>query len=508
MIKSSILKCLKIVWVSFFRVSLLVLLQTGGLLGPSAAEAHTDAKPIWALSNQEAEELLASLQVSRQRLKTALIEAEQYGVPSQQLIRPYFYDSSTDVVDVPRSVLNRVINASLDLEIDEMKSYVFCEKACEFSLKGDGASRQQIKIIRSLWPRIQSVFRGLFQEIPTALWARVINGRSYFRSVAADWVYHSNAYGRVPIVFGATAFAVSFGISEIAESVMMGPLHVVCQANYFWSLAFASAVASLSRDLKNVVLFDSSKVSIWSRMFSIHSRFGVIRSANQFQSRVLFQTLNGFEKVSFREAVVQGRLRESLAARWVGADQLLWSELLARAEKTTDVRETRVSGLQTLFEDEIERVVLQEGGDRLWFDMHASLRTLLRGFRESIEAQHIHSASAVFELSALGQLDRSLRSMDVFVQLWLHSRTGAERTAHQVEWLKAMVREWFELSFEVSEHSTERPWDAESKREIEMKFDHFNSLLNESIRRGEPVNLFPGKRKSKVIAQTCEALFE
>lgn len=55
---------------------------------------------------------------------------------------------------------------------------------------------------------------------------------------------------------GAAGFGLAFGVTEVAESMFMGPFHFVCKANYLWSVAFGTAIASLSRDLKTFFLFE------------------------------------------------------------------------------------------------------------------------------------------------------------------------------------------------------------------------------------------------------------
>jgi hypothetical protein len=62
--------------------------------------------------------------------------------------------------------------------------------------------------------------------------------------------YQSAAYGTGSMIAGAAGFAVAYSATEVAESVYLVGLHFLCQANYFWSIAFGTAIATLSRDLK------------------------------------------------------------------------------------------------------------------------------------------------------------------------------------------------------------------------------------------------------------------
>ena len=333
-----------------------------------------------------------------------------------------------------------------------MQSYLFCEAGCSHSAKKDGLTESEIEIARGLWPKIRSSFALLFKEIPYGAWLRTIHFLSYSRSIGAKYHYEKSAYGRFALFAGATAFSGAFVATEIAETLFAGPLHIVCQANYLWSLAIASSVASLSRDVKAVLSFNAKNESFMKRLFGAYGRYSLLRNERAIEDRILFQTniivANGSEKkVTSREARIQ-KLTPILEAelvkpirRNVALDALLWSELL----KPNLLPSQDAGRFKDEWNAEFDRLNQSSELDvRLWWhDLHASLRTMLRIQKFQAQAEHTMGTDRKMLLSRLGVLDRSLRLWDTATILSL-SKTGSWNSSGR-DWLRSVTGEWLAL---------------------------------------------------------------
>ncbi len=497
-------------------------------MAPQTAFAHNDAEPIWAMDKVELAKLQGSIERHRIELLNALDDAAKFGVDADSLQRPYRLDSNKQVVDIPRSVLNRVIMASLNLETESTKMYLFCETGCERSLfrdlTGHPKQKEAVGIIRGLWPKLKASFAILWHDIPVGVWMRTINLASYSRSIGANMRYQAKAYGGLSMTAGAAGFGVAFTVTEIAESMFMGPLHFVCKANYFWSVAFGTAIASLSRDLKTLLLFEKNGKSIFSRVIQAFSNFSSLHAARQIEKRVLFQSLVGpenidtFEKLTKRDAqssVLEPLLDKVSAKQAVASDQMLWSELAWElknpAEQTTEIKNR-----EKLFETELVKIFdasAREGEPaRRWQDLNASLRVMLRIFRNDVEIRHQIERKQSPALKTLGQLDAQLRRLDLFMMSWLSKKGSLESAATNREsaaWLKNILGEWLALSIETSGPKFEI-------KAIEIRLDHLKAILEASVRKGESLGIAPEGYRDMMISieksrpitvRSCEALF-
>lgn len=95
-----------------------LLFVTAILLPSPRATAHPDAAPAWAMSASDLKQLEARIERHRVELISALSAASQTGVPLADLTRPYRFESNKEVANIPRSILNRVMMASLNLETE------------------------------------------------------------------------------------------------------------------------------------------------------------------------------------------------------------------------------------------------------------------------------------------------------------------------------------------------------------------------------------------------------
>lgn len=396
------------------------------------------------------------IELHRQALITALDEAAKYGVAASTLERPYYVDSNDLAINIPRSVLNRVIMTSLQLELDTTERYFFCSDGCERSLERDLADHPEAvkatQLIRAGWVRIKYGFIELVRDVSIGVWARATHKVNYARSIANSIRYQRKAYGNVSIAAGAAAFGVAFGATEAAESVALGPLHLACQANYFWSLAIGSWTASLSRNVRALLLFGSNERSFLTRVFDSVRAARAMRAFRKVQNRILLgDTGAGVspEKVS-RKAAYTGALHDVLAENsarsTVAADPLLWSELVVK-EHITLFGGLGLGDKEILFGNEIDRIFELKGkyGLGLWMDLHASLRTILALGRRNLTARHILAAGHGPAILALGTLDKELQNIDVTVQRLLMQRG---REASLAPWLRETVQTWMRLAFE------------------------------------------------------------
>lgn len=474
------------------------------------AGAHDDVEPIWTKTPHELIELQASIQRHRESLILALQDAMTAGVPVSALNRPYSLYSNREVLNVPRSVLNRVIVSSLQLELASAELYLFCETGCEHSLKQDLAnhpeSAKAVGITRRLWPKTRRAFEFLWYDIPIQAWYRTLQARTYVavyakshaRSLAANLRYQVNAYGPVSMMAGAAGFATAFGISEIAESMFMGPVHIVCKANYFWSVAFGTAIASLSRDLRTFLLFEKNGKSIFKRLRGAFGSMRVLRSDRKLETRILFRTITGesgveaFGKMTKREAyssILEPLLDAPTAQQAVATDPLLWSEIATGldrsvqpavgAEDSSDVEKRR------LFETELELITNPRLADSRialarWMDLHASLRSILKIASNSVLVEHQIYPDRASSLRLMGRLDLMLRTTDLFMISWIGKRTTeAEAAKDSATWLQDMLSEWLSLTLESSRPRTDAP-------AIEARIRDFEITLKNSIREGKP----------------------
>ena len=238
--------------------------------------------------------------------------------------------------------------------------------------------------------------------------------------------------------------------------MFMGPLHIVCQANYFWSLAFGTAIASLSRDLKTLLLFEKDGTSIFRRVAQTFSNFASLRSSLQIEKRILFQTLTGtedsetFQKLTKRDAqssVLEPLLEKISAQRAVASDQMLWSELAWELKNPTRLSSKAPTARTRLFETELSKIfdpsAKTEDAVRRWQDLNASLRVMLRMFRQDIEVRHMISRDQKPVIGVLGRLDAELRRLDLFMfsKLKSSSLTSPAENLLSIEWLRNVVSE-------------------------------------------------------------------
>lgn len=427
------------------------------------ALAHVE-KPVWALNPSEQAELRQNLETSQSALIQALTDATEYRALE---IRGFFHDSESELAKIPRSVLNRVLQHSLDLETAQMKSYLFCEAGCSHSAKQDGLSDSELKVARGLWPKIQSSFALVFREIPHGAWLRTIHFMKYSRSIGAKYHYQKSAYGRFALLAGATAFTGAFVSTEIAESLFMGPLHIVCQANYLWSLAFASTIASLSRDVKAALAFNSKHESLFNRLFGAYGRYSLLRRERALENRILIQSsllvasgesaASSQTKLTRREAQIQTLtpiLEAELEApirRSLAMDSLLWSELVTRSG--FKLARPPQPGLQfsEAWDQEFENLKRKSPDEvRLWWrDLHASLRTLLRLQVFQFQAAHTLGENQKTTLRNLGTLDRSLRLWDTTVILALKTQTTWNHES--LASLRSLTGEWLSLLISIQD---------------------------------------------------------
>lgn len=498
----------------------------------ATTHAHGDEKPLWALNKAQRIELQQTIERHRQELLKALDEAAKYGVDTESLQRPYQLDSNKEVANVPRSVLNRVIMASLNLEVESTRMYVFCETGCEHSLFKDLAGHpkraEAVGVIRTLWPKLKTSFTMLFRDIPAGIWMRMIHASSYTRSIMMNARYQSKAYGRISMLAGAAGFGVAFGVTEVAESMFMGPLHIVCQANYFWSIAFGTAIASLSRDIKTLLLFEKDGKSIFRRIGQTFSNFASLRNAQQIEKRILFQTLTGsgdtetFEKLTKRDAqssVLEPLLEKISAKQAVAADQMLWSELAWALKDKSKVSADVPAARTRLFDTEMQKIfdASAKNGEpsHRWQDLNASLRVILKMFRNEVEVRHMITRRQKPQIKTLGQLDAQLRRLDLFMfsKLEGSSLSSPAQNAQSAEWLRNIVSEWLSLAVETSSGTADM-------KNIELRLAHLKAILDASIRKGNNIGVAPEGFRDLMTAvakerpgatapviRSCEALF-
>jgi hypothetical protein len=481
-----------------FFISISVLLVSLG----SRALAHGDSEPLWAMNNEELSQLQKSIGQHRIALLNAMNEATSHGMPAMDARRDYRFDSNQQVIDIPRSVLNRVIMASLALETASMKMYLMCESGCDHSLAKDfedhAESATAVKTVRRLWPKMKASFAILWKDIPVAVWIRAINAARYSRSLLATGRYQSQAYGRFSMLVGGTAFGAAFAATEVFETMFMGPLHFVCKANYFWSVAFGAAIAGLSRDLKTLLLFEKDGKSLAARMLQSVSNFASLKSAQKIEQRILFRTLAGdgseqFLKISRRDAhssLLEPMLAEVSAQQAVAADPLLWSELAGAQMKKHVAKKFRlpIGEPEIIFQTEIDKILdpsltAAEAYNR-WRDLSASMRVVLRIFRNEQEVSHQLEHNRGAQLRSLGRLDMQLRSLDLFNLSWLQTRAGRnvpQESQTSASWLRDVVTEWMALAIE-----TTAP-DADLLA-IDLRWRNLKAILEASIRRGEPIS--------------------
>lgn len=444
---------------AFLRITLLVATSFFVVLAFESARAH-DEKPVWALNRAEQDELRKTLAESQKALVQALSEATEYRVSET---RGFFHDSEKELANIPRSILNRVLQHSLELETAQMQSYLFCEAGCSHSAKQDGLTEGELKLARGLWPKIRSSFALLFREIPHGAWLRTIHFMKYSRSIGAKYHYQKSAYGRFALLAGATAFTGAFVVTEIAESMFMGPLHIVCQANYLWSLAFASTIASLSRDVKAALGFNAKNESFLKRLFATYGRYSLLRRERALEERILIQSalkvavaetdISSQAKLTRREAQIQSLTPileaelESPIRRSLAMDTLLWAELVHPSSEKERSGTKFFEAWSREFED-LGRKSQEEV--RLWWrDLHASLRTLLRIQAFQAQSEHTLGEKQKATLRQLGTLDRSLRLWDTTVILAL--KTPGSWNHEGREWLRSVTGEWLSLLLSVKE---------------------------------------------------------
>lgn len=398
------------------------------LLTTQSALGH-EAKPVWALNSAEQAELRHVLEESERSLIQALSDAAEYRASET---REFFHDSESELAEIPRSILNRVLQHSLDLETAQMKSYLFCESGCEQSAKQQGLSQNELQTVRGLWPKIRASFA---------------------------------------LLAGASAFTGAFVATEIAESMFMGPLHIVCQANYLWSLAFASTIASLSRDVKAALSFNSKHESFLQRLFGAYGRYSLLRRERALEDRVLIKswltvassqkTADSQRKLTRREAQIQiltpilEAELESPIRRSFAMDRFLWSELVARTglESASELKPIG-TGFSEAWDRELENLGRKSQDEvRLWWrDAHASLRTLLR--LQTVHSQTLHTLGdrQQVTLRQLGALDRTLRLWDTTVILSLKTQAGWDSESRI--WLQRVTGEWLSLLLALKESDT------------------------------------------------------
>lgn len=485
--------------------------------------SHGDREAIWDMDRNELSELENKLNQQKQELLLALDEAFRIGFSASSLQRPYTFASVNSEVDIPRSVLNRVIVASMQLEISTVEKYLFCN-SCEHSLEKDLSGhpeKDKVKhFIYSIWEKAKSSFALFFKEIPVSVWKRIIHASAYSRHISSSMRYQANAYGKVSMIAGATGFSVAYGMTELAEVFIAGPFHFLCQVNYFWSLAFGTAIASLSRDVKTLLLYDKANKPVWNRILQAFTQYRSYKSLHKIENRVLYQTLAGDKGQAIYEEITKLKaystnlepiLRDTTPLRSVAADSLLWAEVVSSLKHPEPIER----GQQKLFQTEIESIFTSQSstfeGLYRWRDLASSLRTMLRLFRSDLEVQNQLHVNRQANLSVLGQIDAELRVLDLFMHSWLqqvrHTRVVLD-VGEQSHWLRNILSEMTSLAIE----ATDTNFD---KNANEARLRSLQTSLRLSVERATPASFAtPGAdhldltlKNQLQLAPICSDLF-
>ena len=255
----------------------------------------------------------------------------------------------------------------------------------------------------------------------------------------------------------------------------------------------------------------------------IFSNFKSMRTAQHLEKRILFRTLAGddtiesFEKMTKREAhsvALEHVLEQVSAKQAVAADSLLWAELAWELKNPPDEK-TRRGPSEKLFASEVTNLFAsgQKSIERMrtWQDMNGSLRVILKTFRNGLDVQQQIYKDRTAAVKALGTLDMQLRALDVFTNAWLSKRDAsadADANASAAEWFRGVVSEWLSLAIEASGPDF-------NERVFELRSQNLKSIVDVSIRNGEPIDLTPeGVRNlTRVLApktsalRTCEGIF-
>ena len=465
------------------------------MLSSELSHAH-GKRYFWEMSRSELRALDIRLERERKVLKDAfarLIASDApsaFGASSHGLshdLRPLRENSLLNT-------LRSAQEAMIELEVGTMKKMVLCRSgsACGLKspslfsslIKDDGLSEasahQTVGAIAATLPQAENRFRRVARDMFDASTLRWKNRSRVLLSLRSGAKYGAAAFGPLSMAAGSLAFGITFTVVELFESMTLGPLHWVCQANWFWAASVGLTVASLSRDLKgwtrdvakpetNGQTIDpsgvlSKAVQAWMRLLEWRSARELARDPGLFITTEAadFEPLryhSGLKRLTEEDHVGFG------VRSWMSRDEILWSmqvrDVLARSKNVAvDFARHKIGwdGRPVLDMDQIEfdQLVLRLEGPMDIQIQVAVLRVLLRS-----------ELDRAFIQKQLSFLSRSSTQNSLWTDQWINQLGTLDHDLRLIELSNTKA-----LSLGPTDHTglprvqfenwLERLWNAES----------------------------------------------
>lgn len=256
--------------------------------------------------------------------------------------------------------------------------------------------------------------------MPQSIWKRSLLRKEYWRSITGRAANQSAALGPASYVLGGIVFSAVFFTSEFAEAVVTGPLHILCHVNYFWSIALASAAASINRDAKSVWSHGSKSKSLFNRLANFRYHWVYVSRIKSLEQGIQFSNDNfQFQNLFFKDVLKQdlsnflNQPHQSPLKALVAQDTFLWPTLLVN--KLVDKQNPHLSS-GTSFEIDFKRK-LSPADILSFYDWYRSQRLLLILISEFTRIEHIYDSTQYLKLNLIGQLDRLARGFQISVML-------------------------------------------------------------------------------------------
>jgi len=434
-------------------------------------------------------------------------------LPSEE--RSYFFDGKEEGLRIPRTLTTRVLVAAVDLEILETEKALFCRSQCNNPLSKEERYQDGLGFLKMHWPQIKS----LFKEISLPFINRIEHRQAYYRFLQTQVAYKSKSYGPVSMAVGATGTAVTFATTEAIETLALSSLggvgavmHFACKANYFWSIAVGTALASVARDVKSIYAYQASSRSWVEGLKNIYKVLKTKRALKAIKEKVIVvQTEKMISGLSFRtqkkavtdtpESLLNSPSFRSLAL----GEELIWTELLGLNTHPNE----RVQNHS--LHEEFKKMIASSQGLFIWQDQLASLQLLLKAVRTHKEALHIQEKYQLKTLQALGRLDLALRKVDLFLTLWISSSSSDKDLVRDSQWLAETYAEWLSLLLTINKEGV----DLGNRHDINSRISSLIRNIETTNREGSPLiqknsgqkSLLDILPKDSMNPRSCLALF-
>lgn len=454
------------------------------------AHADREEEALWELSADQLADLDRRIETQIQLFSSLLQQAmlAEAQLPSEQ--RNYAFDFAEGGVSIPRSLTTRALMAAVDLELLEQERNIFCGRRCSHTHGKKALFTQHMGWWHRNWPKVKKIFKDNATEFIQAVSSRAKHKQAYWRFLRAEAAFKSQSYGSASMIVGAAATSVTFVGTEAVETFVLSfaggigaVLHFACKANYFFSVAVGTTVASLARDVKASYTFSSENAAWFQGLRNLRTIVKARRELNDIKSKTLVveyekarAKINRYTHEDAISETPESILKSSAFRPLALADDFLWAEILGFGKPSTET--VSHESLESEFKEMLSspKILLQ------WQDARSALSIVLNGIRVSRQALHIRENSQLNSLRSLGQLDLALRKFDFFMTLWLQKPVQRSDLKHSVLWLNGLYSEILALLITINRDGVVDS----NRKDLEVRIASVAQNIEQSNREGAP----------------------